>query len=252
MLDAVIISDIHLGSDNCQAKPLVEFLDRVHHGLIATKRLILNGDVFDSIDFRRLKKHHWKILSEIRKLSDHIQVTWINGNHDGPADVVSHLLGVECADEIVLTSGDKLVLILHGHRFDSFISKRPRLTKLADIAYNYLQRLDKSHTLARLIKRRSKTFLRATEKVRDGAVTYAATLGCNVVCCGHTHLTVADTSGPVQYYNSGCWTEKPGHYLTLASGEIHVHPFTEADYEKPELSPRDATPKTPENVGQRH
>ncbi len=29
MLDAVILSDLHLGSDNCQAKHLVRLLERV-------------------------------------------------------------------------------------------------------------------------------------------------------------------------------------------------------------------------------
>src|SRR5262245_65883233 len=89
MYDAVVISDIHLGSDNCQARDLVHFLESVRRGPRAAKKLILNGDVFDSIDFRRLKKHHWRVLSEIRKLSDETEVVWINGNHDGPAEIVS-------------------------------------------------------------------------------------------------------------------------------------------------------------------
>ena len=57
------------------------------------ERLILNGDVFDSIDFRRLKKSHWKVLSLLRKLSDELEIIWLCGNHDGSAEVVSHLLG---------------------------------------------------------------------------------------------------------------------------------------------------------------
>src|SRR6478672_2182761 len=117
MLDAVVISDIHLGSANSQAKALGRFLEEVRRGALATRRLILNGDVFDSIDFRRLKKHHWNVLSELRKLSDEVEITWINGNHDGPADVVSHLLGVEVSEELVVESGGRRVLFLHGHRF---------------------------------------------------------------------------------------------------------------------------------------
>src|SRR2546421_5908660 len=59
MLDAVIISDVHLGSANCQARALAELLDRIASGELPAARLILNGDVFDSIDFRRLNKTHW-------------------------------------------------------------------------------------------------------------------------------------------------------------------------------------------------
>ena len=105
MLDALVISDIHLGSANSQAKALGRFLEEVRRGVRATRRLILNGDVFDSIDFRRLKKNHWKVLSLIRKLSDQIEIVWLCGNHDGSAEIVSHLLGTAVEDEYVLASG---------------------------------------------------------------------------------------------------------------------------------------------------
>ena len=71
------------------------FLERIADGELRTARLILNGDVFDSIDFRRLNKNHWKVLSLIRKLSDHLEIIWLCGNHDGSAEIVSHLLGVD-------------------------------------------------------------------------------------------------------------------------------------------------------------
>ncbi len=226
--DAVVISDIHLGSDNCQARYLVHFLASIRRGLVPTKKLILNGDVFDSIDFRRLKKHHWKILSEFRKLSDEIEVVWINGNHDGPAEIVSHLLGVECADEIVVESGGRKILFLHGHRFDEFISRYPFLTWVADRIYNFLQKIDKSHYFAKLAKRKSKTFLRCAQKIETDSVRYAAKKGCDAVCCGHTHHPVANTTGQVHYFNSGCWTEKPCHYLTVRDGVITLASYTEA------------------------
>lgn len=227
MFDAVVISDIHLGSDNCQAKYLVHFLDSIRHGSLTTRRLILNGDVFDSIDFRRLKKQHWKILSLLRKLSDDITITWINGNHDGPAEIVSHLLGVTCTDEVVVETGGKKILLLHGHRFDDFISRYPVLTWIADRVYNLLQRIDKSHYFAKLAKRKSKTFLRCVGKVEAEALRYAARLGCDAVCCGHTHHPVANTTGPVHYFNSGCWTEKPCHYLTVRDGQVELRSYTE-------------------------
>src|SRR5215212_9253236 len=50
-LDAVVISDLHLGSDNCQAKEAAAFLQLILDGDIRTRRLVINGDVFDSIDF---------------------------------------------------------------------------------------------------------------------------------------------------------------------------------------------------------
>ncbi len=231
MHDAIVISDIHLGSENCRAKELAHFLEAVRKGPLATQRLILNGDVFDSIDFRRLKKQHWRVLSEIRKLSDEIEITWINGNHDGPAEIVSHLLGVTVSEEKIVESGDRRILFLHGHRFDEFISRYPVITWIADRAYNLLQRIDTSHYFAKLAKRRSKTFLRCAEKIERDAVRYAAKHNCDAVCCGHTHHAVANESGPIAYYNSGCWTEKPCHYLTVKDGEVAVQAFSESELE---------------------
>ncbi len=227
MYDAVVISDIHLGSANCQAKYLVHFLSEVRRGSMKARRLILNGDVFDSIDFRRLKKRHWKILSELRKLADVMEVVWINGNHDGPAEIVSHLLGVRCADEMVVESGGHRILFLHGHRFDQFISRYPVLTWIADRVYHFLQKIDRSHYFAKLAKRNSKTFLRCAQKIETDAVKYAAKKGCDAVCCGHTHLPVANTTGPVHFFNGGCWTEKPCHYLTVLNGVVAVCAYTE-------------------------
>jgi UDP-2,3-diacylglucosamine pyrophosphatase LpxH len=225
--DALVISDIHLGSDNCQARQLVHFLEAIHSGEMPTRQLILNGDVFDSIDFRRLKKQHWKILSFIRKLSDHVEIIWINGNHDGPSEIISHLLGVSVVDEVVIESGEKRILLLHGHRFDEFIERYPITTKIADMLYRFLQWIDQSHYIARQAKSRSKMFLRCVEKVQALSIEYARRWGCDVVCCGHTHHPIAVTDGPVHYYNSGCWTEKPCNYLAIADGVVEVRSYYE-------------------------
>jgi UDP-2,3-diacylglucosamine pyrophosphatase LpxH len=225
MLDAVILSDIHLGSDNCQAKNVCRFLERIVEGEVVTDRLILNGDVFDSIDFRRLGKNHWKVLSLLRKLSDHVEITWLCGNHDGEAEIISHLLGVTVRDDTILESGGRRILILHGHVFDRFLDDHPILTWLADFVYFTLQWLDKSHRMAKLAKHSSKTFLRCAQKIEDESVRLARRMNCSAVCCGHTHAAAAHTDGPVAYFNSGCWTELPCTYLTVADGVIRLHDF---------------------------
>jgi UDP-2,3-diacylglucosamine pyrophosphatase LpxH len=227
MMDAVILSDIHLGSDNCQAKNVVSLLERVAEGELPTARVILNGDVFDSIDFRRLNKHHWKVLSLLRKLSDDLEITWLCGNHDGSAEIISHLLGVRVMDEFVLESGPARILILHGHVFDDFLDSHPILTWMADCVYCFLQWIDSTHYFAKLAKRGSKTFLRCAKKIEDCSVEHARRKGCTVVCCGHTHAAVARENEHVSYYNSGCWTELPCHYLTVRDGVVQLHAYAD-------------------------
>jgi UDP-2,3-diacylglucosamine pyrophosphatase LpxH len=225
VFDAIILSDLHPGSSNCQAKSLCSFLEQIVDEKIATAKLILNGDVFDSIDFRRLNKNHWKVLSLLRKLSDRIEIIWLSGNHDGSADIISHLLGVTVKDEYVLESGGQKVLILHGHRFDDFIDAHPILTWLGDCVYFLLQWIDRTHSFAKLAKKGSKTFLRCAKKIEEGALEYARRIGCSVVCCGHTHHAGFGRSPEVLYYNSGCWTEVPCTFLTVAGGEVQLHQF---------------------------
>jgi UDP-2,3-diacylglucosamine pyrophosphatase LpxH len=225
MLDAVILSDLHLGSGNCQARSVCELLHRIVEGEMDTARLILNGDVFDSIDFRRLTRHHWKVLSLIRKLSDRIEIIWLAGNHDGSAEIIFHLLGVTVGEEYVLESGPERLLILHGHVFDEFIDAHPCITWLADQVYRVLQWLDRTHSFAKRAKHGSKVFLRCAQKIASGAVALARSRGCTAVACGHTHVPVAQTDQPVPYFNSGCWTELPCSYLTVAEGVVRLHEF---------------------------
>jgi len=91
--DTVIISDLHLGSEVSRAKAALRMLKEN-----TFSRLILLGDIFCDLNFRRLKKEHWRFLSYIRKLSNpkrNVEVIWVEGNHDeGLSAVMSHLVGI--------------------------------------------------------------------------------------------------------------------------------------------------------------
>ena len=223
-MENILISDIHLGSDVCQAEAICDLLKSIDPA--ETKRLLIVGDIFDSIDLRRLKKHHWRVLSLIRKLSDEVETIWLAGNHDGPAEIVSHFLGVDVYDHYVLHSGSKKYLILHGHQFDKFIVKRPILTWLADCVYRFLQKIDSTHYVARMAKHNSKAYLRCTSIVRDDACQMAVEMGCDGVVCGHTHfpeMTPVEVGNKkVVYCNTGCWTEKACSYFVIDGGEAKL------------------------------
>lgn len=224
--DAIILSDLHLGSENCQARSLCRFLGQIVRDELRTEKLVLNGDVFNSFDFRRLKKNHWKVLSLIRKLSDRLDIIWLCGNHDGSAEIVSHLLGTRVQDEYVLQSGGRRILILHGHVFDSFIDAHPLITLAGDAIYYLLLRVDRTHTVARLAKKSCKTFLRCARTIEERSRDYARRKGCVAVCCGHTHQAVVNCAADIHYFNSGCWTETPPTYLSVVNGVVRLETFT--------------------------
>src|SRR5262249_20076927 len=106
-----------------------------------------------------------------------------------------------------------------------FLDSHPILTKLADCIYAFLQFIDRTHTLAKVAKRGSKTFLRCSKKIEERSIEMARRKGCTMACCGHTHHATANVDQPIPYYNSGCWTELPCTYLTVADGVMELHSF---------------------------
>ena len=137
--DCIVISDLHLGSEVCQAKLLEGFLIwAVQH----CDQLVINGDVFDDLNFKRLTKRHFACLKIIRRNSDRddFHLVWIRGNHDGPIDIISHIVGVEILDEYVYDNHQVRLLILHGDQFDTFTTAYPWLTEIACGIFYFIQK----------------------------------------------------------------------------------------------------------------
>ncbi|RUL88506.1 UDP-2,3-diacylglucosamine diphosphatase [Tautonia sociabilis] len=235
--DCLVISDLHLGSDVCQARLLEEFLEwAVRH----TRELVINGDIFDDLNFNRLGKRHFACLKAIRRHSDRddLRLTWIRGNHDGAADVISHIVGVDFLDEYIFDNGQVRLLILHGDQFDHFITRYKWMTSVACGLFYYIQKW-MPHSAARWIRRISKRFQRNSQVVRDGAVEYARSLGCDHVTCGHTHAPLEAFIDGVNYVNSGTWTEHPPcPFVTISGARVGLEYWPRATPEP--LPPREA------------
>ena len=71
--DCLVISDLHLGSDVCQAKLLEEFLDWAVENC---DELVINGDVFDDLNFKRLTKRHFACLKVISEIPTEMIFAW--------------------------------------------------------------------------------------------------------------------------------------------------------------------------------
>ena len=138
--DTVILSDLHLGSEVSRARAAL-------HTLKATsfRRLILLGDIFCDLNFRRLKKEHWQFLSYIRKLSNPkrgIEVVWVEGNHDfGLSEVMSHLVGIQVYQEYEWQYCGLRHLAIHGHQFDRFLVNNRLLSRFFTSCHEHLQKI---------------------------------------------------------------------------------------------------------------
>jgi UDP-2,3-diacylglucosamine pyrophosphatase LpxH len=219
--DCIVISDLHLGSAVCQAKQLEEFLIwSVGH----CDELVINGDVFDDLNFKRLTKRHFACLKVIRRNTDRddFRLVWVRGNHDGPIDIISHIVGVEILDEYVYDNGQIRLLILHGDQFDTFTTGYPWLTEIACGIFYYIQKW-MPHRAARWVRRISKKWQRNSELIERRAVVHARSHGFRFVTCGHTHLPLVAEHADVLYINSGTWTEfGPCPFVAVSGNEVRL------------------------------
>ena len=135
-VDDIIISDIHLGSKLSRSKELIQTLNQ-----FIFKKLILNGDIFNDLNFKRLDKDDWNFLSYIRTLADsNVEVVWIRGNHDNLLiDLTSHFLGIDSYQEYQWVRDNKKNLAIHGDQFDSFLVKNKTFGDMASYLYFLLQ-----------------------------------------------------------------------------------------------------------------
>lgn len=228
MSNITIISDLHLASDVCRSEKIYSFLDTVK-----AEHLILNGDVMDNLNFNRLSKGHWKILKKLRSMSKYMKIIWIKGNHDtDKAEVIANLIGIEFVDEYIININGKRTLIIHGDKFDVFMKKRPITSKIADYIYKLIQCYDRwvnnDFYYSGLVKSKSKVLIRCG-RVIENAITYALHMGYDVIICGHTHLpdSLTNSSGSVEYYNSGSWTDKKCTFISIQEGTIEVKEYHE-------------------------
>ena len=225
--DTLILSDVHLGSEVSRAREATRMLreNRFH-------RLILLGDIFSDLNFRRLTKEHWKFLGYIRKLSNPkrgVEVVWVEGNHDqGLVDVMSHLVGVKAYQEYAWEFQGRRHVAIHGHQFDRFIVNNLLLSNLGSFLHLSLQKLDlKGKCFSRYVDRLHIRWLRLTQKVAAGALAHARFHQAERIFCGHTHVASREQREGIEYYNSGSWTDSRPTYITIDDKGVEIHEYQE-------------------------
>ena len=225
--DTLILSDLHLGSEVSRAHDATSMLKQSRF-----RRLILLGDIFSDLNFRRLTKEHWKFLGYIRKLSNpkrEIEVIWVEGNHDqGLTAVMSHLVGVKVYEEYAWEFDGRRHLAVHGHQFDRFLVNNWLLSSLNSFLHLQMQKLDfKGKWFSRLVDRLGTRWLRLSAKVASGALAHACLRQVQRIFCGHTHVALYREQDGVEYYNAGSWTDATPTYLTVDAEGVRIQEYLE-------------------------
>lgn len=216
--ETVIISDLHLGACNSRSAEILRFLDKIR-----TDRLIVAGDLFESGSLRGLRPRDIDVLAALRSAAQHTQVDWLIGNHDPPADWYRGLLGVEPLMELELPVGETKYLVCHGHAWDRSLHWPRPIIRSADLIYHGSQRLDRSHRVARWLKRRTKVFVKSVDRLRQHAVAEAQRRQLAGVILGHSHVVEERRIEGIHYLNCGCWTERPSTFVGVRHGRAHTY-----------------------------
>ncbi len=216
-IDTLIVSDLHLGARLNRPRKFLKTILKLNF-----KRIILNGDIFDSLDLQRLNHKDWAVLSELRELSKKVEVIWIVGNHDGSAVFLGNLLGVRVYNKYIWEEKGKKFLAIHGHQFDRFLHKNIIISRVAILFYAMIRKIfGEKNTLINWAKN-SKRWLRMSAEVEKEALIYAKFKKVDYIFCGHTHIARIGERWGIKYYNSGSWVTPPFGYIIIKNGEVSL------------------------------
>lgn len=231
---SIFLSDTHLGSPDCQAELLLEFLRNN-----TCDELYLLGDIVDI--WRLQRKAYWRtvfndVLSYLLDLPDKgTTVTYVPGNHDDVARNVlgSSIGGIRISGDLVYkTSRGKRLLLIHGDCLDEQVSGDDWQHRFGGDLYDLLmvvsrwcssirQGFGMGHwSLAAHIKNNidgARAHIRCYEYA---AARKAAMRFLDGVICGHIHHpNLTDVEG-ILYVNCGDWVEHCTAFVETVTGEL--------------------------------
>ena len=234
---AIVVSDLHLGTKDSKAEEFIEFLDK-HQ----TELLILNGDIIDGWALNRgtkWKKQHTKVISKLLKLSNKTRIIWIRGNHDEFIQefIGTHLGAIEIREDYKLDINNTMesYYIFHGDVIDVFITKYKWLSKIGSVGYDFALWLNRIYNTYR--KWRKLPYISISQKIKESvkvatnyvndfevtALSMATKKGCNGVICGHIHQPADRMINGKRYLNSGDWVENMSAICIDNIGKIYLY-----------------------------
>ena len=230
-MNAIIVSDLHMGSRYFRSQAFENFLNSLQD----IDEFILNGDVLDRPHIK-LTPFHQQNLERIEQLSLRCKVIWVRGNHDKGYMPVS-LGKIEFCRRYTF---DNRILITHGDDFDNVMARSRVFMKAFRMLHDLRVRLGARPVHVAEYAKKWKAFYRVLRNnVMRNAVNFAAENGFEAVTCGHTHFAEDIVINGIRYINTGAWTEFPAHYLYVTPASMvlsrvdHTRPNSRAQHAAP-------------------
>ena len=224
-IDALFISDVHLGSKGSNADELLEVLKQYE-----PKYLFIVGDFIDGWLLK--KRHYWTqdFTNIIRKILSYskngTKVVYVTGNHDDflrNYTPVSFSENIQIVDEYIWND----YYIVHGDQFDGIV-KMKWLGVLGSWGYeaaiwidNTLKRFGYKKSLSKFLKKNVKNAIKFITDFEKQAAYQAKSHNCNGVIVGHIHTPSNTYINNIHYLNCGDWIEN-NSYIICKNGKFTV------------------------------
>jgi UDP-2,3-diacylglucosamine pyrophosphatase LpxH len=220
----IAISDVHLGTKDCKAEQLVNFLKNN-----SCEHLYLVGDIIDGWKIKR-NKLRWKQshTNVIRSILGHAKrgtnIVYIAGNHDEfirPFLTYKFSFGmieIKNQHEHIGLDG-KHYLIVHGDLFDGITRIAPWISFLGDHAYDIVLSINSKFnwirrklgfgywSLSKFLKHKVKRAVDFIFQFEQNISLYCKKRGYDGIICGHIHKAEIKIIDKITYMNSGDWVE---------------------------------------------
>jgi UDP-2,3-diacylglucosamine pyrophosphatase LpxH len=260
---SIFISDVHLGTRDCKAEELNNFLK---HNSCDT--LYLVGDI---IDAWRIQQNKWRWKQShtnvVRRVLGHAKrgtrVVYVAGNHDEflrpmiPYGFSFGLIEIHNQTEHIGADG-RHYLVVHGDLFDGITRLAPWIAFLGDKAYDVILALNSKFnwllhrfgigyfSLSQYLKKRVKKAVDFIFKFEENLAGYCKKRGYDGVICGHIHHAEIKEIDGVIYMNDGDWVESctalvehhDGHWEIVTWTKEKHDVVIDTDSSEREQSPR--------------
>jgi UDP-2,3-diacylglucosamine pyrophosphatase LpxH len=233
---AIFISDTHLGTPGCQARPLLEFLRRTE-----SDYLYLVGDIVDGWQMQRRwfwhQAHNDVVQKVLRKARKGTEVVYIPGNHDEGA---RHFIdvafgGIAIRNEAIhVTADGRRLLVTHGDLFDAVVQCARWLALLGDALYTVVLKVNQHFnamrarlglpywSLSQFLKHKVKNAVGYITAFEEALAREARQRGLDGVVCGHIHKAEIRDIGGVLYCNDGDWVESLTALVEHDDGTLQI------------------------------
>jgi UDP-2,3-diacylglucosamine pyrophosphatase LpxH len=224
-IEALFISDVHLGSKGSNATEVLEVLK-----MYQPEYLFLVGDIIDGWLLKRKfrwPQSHTNVIRKIMSYSKNgTKVIYIPGNHDEfMRDYLELSFGnIEVHNEYVY----KDIFITHGDLYDGVV-KLKWLGILGSVGYDMAISIDRTlkswgykRSLSKYLKDKVKGAINFITSFEDQIMYQGKKRGCKYVVCGHIHFPVIKEVDDMVYINCGDWIEN-NTYIIYKKDKFTLH-----------------------------